>query len=58
MGDLASGCFCTKLFTYAITLFFAGYFAMGVNISGNMSIRKFADPDITVGSGESISRYG
>ena len=31
-------------FTYAITLFFAGYFAMGVNISGNMSIRKFADP--------------
>ena len=31
-------------FTYAITLFFAGYFAMGINISGNMSIRKFADP--------------
>ena len=31
-------------FTYAITLFFAGYFAMGVNISGNLSIRKFADP--------------
>jgi predicted MFS family arabinose efflux permease len=31
-------------FTYAMTLFFAGYFAMGVNISGNMSIRKFADP--------------
>ena len=31
-------------FTYAITLFFAGFFAMGVNISGNMSIRKFADP--------------
>ena len=31
-------------FTYAITLFFAGYFAMGVNISGNMSIRKYADP--------------
>ena len=31
-------------FTYAITLFFAGYFAMGVNISGNMSVRKFADP--------------
>ena len=30
--------------TYAITLFFAGYFAMGINISGNMSIRKFADP--------------
>ena len=29
---------------YAITLFFAGYFAMGINISGNMSIRKFADP--------------
>jgi MFS family permease len=31
-------------FTYAITLFFAGFFAMGVNISGNMSIRRFADP--------------
>ncbi len=31
-------------FTYGLTLFFAGYFAMGVNISGNMSIRKFADP--------------
>jgi MFS family permease len=31
-------------FTYAITLFFDGYFAMGINISGNMSIRKFADP--------------
>ena len=30
--------------TYAITLFFAGYFAMGINISGNMSIRRFADP--------------
>lgn len=30
--------------TYAITLFFAGYFAMGINISGNMSVRKFADP--------------
>ena len=30
--------------TYAITLFFAGYFAMGINISGNMSIRKFVDP--------------
>ena len=29
---------------YAITLFFAGYFAMGINISGNMSIRRFADP--------------
>ena len=29
---------------YAITLFFAGYFAMGLNISGNMSIRRFADP--------------
>ena len=31
-------------FTYAITLFFAGYFAMGVNISGNNSIRRYADP--------------
>jgi MFS family permease len=31
-------------FTYAITLFFAGFFAMGINISGNMSIRRFADP--------------
>ena len=31
-------------FTYAITLFFAGFFAMGVNISGNMSIRRFTDP--------------
>lgn len=31
-------------FTYAITLFFAGFFAMGVNISGNMSIRRYADP--------------
>ena len=31
-------------FTYAIALFFAGFFAMGVNISGNMSIRRFADP--------------
>ncbi|MDO8645900.1 MAG: MFS transporter [Candidatus Planktophila sp.] len=31
-------------FTYAITLFFAGFFAMGINISGNMSIRKFVDP--------------
>lgn len=31
-------------FTYAFTLFFAGYFAMGVNISGNFSIRRFADP--------------
>ena len=30
--------------SYAITLFFAGYFAMGINISGNMSIRRFADP--------------
>lgn len=30
--------------TYAITFFFAGFFAMGINISGNMSIRKFADP--------------
>lgn len=30
--------------TYAITLFFAGYFAMGVNISGNNSIRRYADP--------------
>ena len=34
----------SNYFTYAITLFFAGYFAMGVNISGNMSVRKFADP--------------
>jgi len=31
-------------FTYAITLFFAGFFAMGINISGNMSVRRFADP--------------
>jgi MFS family permease len=31
-------------FTYAIALFFAGFFALGVNISGNMSIRRFADP--------------
>jgi MFS family permease len=31
-------------FTYAITLFFAGFFAMGINISGNLSIRKYADP--------------
>jgi MFS family permease len=31
-------------YTYGFTLFFAGYFAMGVNISGNMSIRKYADP--------------
>jgi MFS family permease len=30
--------------TYAITLFFAGFFAMGINISGNMSIRRYADP--------------
>ena len=30
--------------TYAITLFLSGFFAMGINISGNMSIRKFADP--------------
>jgi MFS family permease len=30
--------------TYALTLFFAGYFAMGVNITGNMSIRTYADP--------------
>ena len=29
---------------YAITHFFAGYFSMGINISGNMSIRRFADP--------------
>lgn len=31
-------------FTYAITLFFAGFFAMGINISGNMSIRNCVDP--------------
>jgi MFS family permease len=31
-------------FVYALALFFAGFFAMGVNISGNMSIRRFADP--------------
>lgn len=29
--------------TYAIALFLVGYFAMGVNISGNMSIRVFVD---------------
>ncbi len=31
-------------FVYALALFFAGFFAMGVNISGNMSIRRYADP--------------
>jgi len=29
--------------TYALALFLVGYFAMGVNISGNMSIRVFVD---------------
>jgi len=31
-------------FSYAIALFLCGYFAMGVNISGNASLRTYASP--------------
>lgn len=31
-------------FAYAIALFLCGYFAMGVNISGNASLRRYAAP--------------
>lgn len=31
-------------FSYAIALFFCGYFAMGVNISANASLRTYASP--------------